>query len=271
MAVLTSRARTQNFKAKYSAAILRGLQFIYSVALDPDNFSDYGSDLLWCFYFISSRSKDRNLAAVAKSMGQEEARRWRQENQDLRSASDPASLFDYLYGDHGARSLGVVDRSLIKKIKAAASHFSVIDCLGFDPRNEPPPDDFPDQCECGQWNKRSKSKCIECGAKLEFMTRYGVWCDALIMSYWCDKQVSIEGLNYADVIKWLHYMRPYAIDKKNADADFYDAVYAITHVIYTLNDYSRYRLSPKWLPQEFEFLTSNLASALRREDPEMVG
>ena len=271
MAVLTSRSQTCSFKAKCSAAILRGLQFIYSLALDADNFSDYGSDLLWCFYFISSRSKDRSLAALAKSMGQESAIRWRRENQNLLYASDAASLFDYLYGDDGARSLGIVDRSMTKKIKAAANHFSVTDYLGFDPRNEPPPDNFPHRCECGRWNKRRKSKCIECGARLEMMTRYAVWCDALTMTYWFEKYGSIQSMRYADVIKWLHYMRPYSIDEKNADADFYDASYAITHVVYTLNDYSRYRLSPKWLPHEFDFLTSNFAIALRCEDPEMVG
>ena len=271
MTVLTSRSRTQSFKAKCSAAILRGLQFIYSVALDANNFTDYGSDLLWCFYLISSRSKDRYLAGLAKSMGQEMARRWRQEHQDLLSASDAASLFDYLYGDDGAQSLGIVDRSLTKKIRAAANHFSVTDYLGFDPRKEPPPDNFPDQCECGRWNKRGKSRCIKCGTRLEMMTKYGVWSDALTVTYWCEKYGSIQSLHYADVIKWLHYMRPYAIDQKNADADFYDLAYAITHVVYTLNEYSRYRLSPKWLPQEFEFLRSNFAIVLRREDPEMAG
>ena len=38
-------------------------------------------------------------------------------------------------------------------------------------------------------------------------------------------------------------------------------VLAITHLVYTLNDYNRYRLSQEWLPQEFEFLRENLQGA----------
>src|SRR5207248_7122609 len=52
---------------------------------------------------------------------------------------------------------------------------------------------------------------------------------------------------------------------------FYDTVYSITHVVYTLNDYGRYRLPPRLLPEEFEFLKSNLREAVAQEDADMLG
>src|SRR2546427_6247039 len=48
-------------------------------------------------------------------------------------------------------------------------------------------------------------------------------------------------------------------------------VFSITHVIYTLNDYGRRRLSPRKLPDEFAYLKGNLKEAIAMRDPEMLG
>jgi len=271
MAIVTSRSHSQCFEAESSAAILRGLHYLYSVALDADAFAEYGSDLLWCFYFLSTRSKDRDLASLARTMGRERATQWRLKNADLACPCDSSCVFDFLYGDSAATAFGIVDRSLTKKIRAAAKQFSVIDYIGFDPKIESPPADLPDQCDCGLWNKRKTLKCISCGKDLQAMTRYAAWCDALIIAYWGEKYLAIEDARYAAVLKWLPSMRSYYPNEKPDDDDFYDLVYAITHVVYTLNDYNKFLLSPKWLPVEFEFLTNNFTNAVTLEDPEMVG
>jgi hypothetical protein len=50
-----------------------------------------------------------------------------------------------------------------------------------------------------------------------------------------------------------------------------EAIYAVTHVVYTLNDYNTYRLSARRLPAEFAFLKANVAAACARNDPEVLG
>ena len=66
-------------------------------------------------------------------------------------------------------------------------------------------------------------------------------------------------------------MRPYPGGAEE-DVEFLrDAIYAVTHVVYTLNDYSTYRLRPGWLPREFAFLKANVADACERNDPEVLG
>jgi hypothetical protein len=50
-----------------------------------------------------------------------------------------------------------------------------------------------------------------------------------------------------------------------------DVVYAVTHLIYTLNDYSRFRLLPAWLPQEFDYLRAHLQRPIDADDPELLG
>ena len=66
-------------------------------------------------------------------------------------------------------------------------------------------------------------------------------------------------------------MRPYpSIADANVEL-LSDAIYAVTHIVYTLNDYGTYRLRPGWLPREFAFLKANVASACERKDPEVLG
>jgi hypothetical protein len=78
------------------------------------------------------------------------------------------------------------------------------------------------------------------------------------------------GAKYVDVLKWLPALRPYVEDNRTSD-EFYDTVYAITHVVYTLNDYSLYKLDPQLLPHEFKFLRDNMTVAIRQKDADMLG
>lgn len=66
-------------------------------------------------------------------------------------------------------------------------------------------------------------------------------------------------------------MRPYPEHGEGDNYDFYWAVYAVTHVIYTLNGYSRHALSPRWLPYEYSYLKRNLKQAIVMKDPEIMG
>jgi len=65
-------------------------------------------------------------------------------------------------------------------------------------------------------------------------------------------------------------MRPYPTYDED-DIDFYWALYAVTHVIYTLNNYSLFRLSPRYLPDEYAFLKLNLKHFIDMKDAESTG
>jgi hypothetical protein len=101
------------------------------------------------------------------------------------------------------------------------------------------------------------------------MTRRLVWYVALIRTYVADSYGVPLGCAYADVLRWLPTLRPYP--STFSAPDFYDAAYAVTHIVYTLNDYDKYRLRPSWLPQEFAFLKKNLAALIEARDPETTG
>jgi hypothetical protein len=247
------------------------LEFIYRVARVRENFADYGSDLLSCFYFISATSRDPDLRRDARRMGAERARRWRRDHPELAPNADVDDILNFIHGSYAAEWLGVRACFAKSRIAEAAARFTARDFLSFDPRVEPPPTGVPEQCECGVWNARGRKSCCECRRRLEMMSRYAIWYDALMRTYSAARYGVSLGATYADVLGWLPSMRPYRGSERGGNVDFYDTVYAVTHLVYTLNDYSRHRLSTRWLPQEFVFLKANLREAIEAQDPEMVG
>ena len=252
-------------------AIQRGLAFIYRTACDADNFQYYGHDLLGCFHCIASTSEDAKLREAARSLGQERARHWRSENPTVPLDADAFTIINLIFGTYAAGCLGISDKSLKLQLQQAAANFTARDYYGFDPITEPPPSDVPEDCDCGADNRRGRKICRSCKKPLEMISRYGVYIDALTRSYMAERLGVRLGARYKDVIKWLPAMRPYRGRENGNNPDFYYSIYAVTHVVYTLNDYSLYKLSPRWLPDEYEFLISNLDEAIATEDPEAMG
>lgn len=252
-------------------AVRRGLDFLYRFACGPENFEAWGSDLLNWFNFISTRSGSADLQRTARKMGRERARHWRRENNSIPKDADADILFDLIYGSDSADRLGIHDRAFSSQLRRAARGFSAQDYLSFDPVTEEPPGDVSEQCECGFLNERGRKMCRQCRKRLTITTRYDVWYGALIRTYIAAGAGVSLGATYADVLKWMPKMHPYHASEDISHPDFYDTVYAVTHVVYTLNDYDTYLLRPAWLPREFKFLKANMKEALAMEDAEMVG
>jgi hypothetical protein len=250
-------------------AISRGLAFIYRTACDPRNFAEYGFDYLGCFYGIASTSKDKALRETAMRMGRERARRWRRINPLVPDDADADEIAYLVHGSSAADKLGVPGKKIKKQLLKAAGNFTAMEYLCFDPQREPPPTDVPEECSCGNCNERGRKTCSQCHRRLTMLSRYAVWLDALIRTYIGERYGSKLGASFADVIRWLPSMRPYPACED--EQDFSWAVYAVTHVVYTLNDYCMYLLSPRWLPQEFAFLKRNLEHAIILDDPETTG
>jgi hypothetical protein len=91
--------------------------------------------------------------------------------------------------------------------------------------------------------------------------------DALANTYVSQRCGVLLGARYEEVLKWLPHMRPYPLD----DELVRDALYAVTHLVYTLNDYGTYKLSKAWLPKEFAFLRDNVDTAIAMDDQELLG
>ena len=259
-------------EADRQRAVLRGLRFIYRTALVRKNFEDYGQDYLWCFYTLSVAVRDASVRQMARRMGLERARVWRSTHRSVSADADAALVSNLAYGNDAADSLGVYDQEFKKQLVRAATRFKARDYLLFDPMTEPPPVDVPDDCKrCGASNARGAEVCFICKTPLVMRTRYDIWYDALITTYVGTRSGVFLGASYKDVLKWLPTLRPYRASPKDEGEEFHDTVYAITHIVYTLNNYSQSKLSPSLLPQEFEFLKTNFRAAIEEDDADMLG
>lgn len=252
-------------------AIKRGLDFIYRIANKPEGFDNYGSLLICCFALIGATSRDASLRQLARLRAQKLAQRWNRAHPVVPSDVSTSLLLDFVMVRYALSRLGRRDLSRNLQIRAAVERCSVQDLLGFNPVSEPPPNDLPHDCDCGLKNQRGRTYCKQCRKRLEHQGRYRVWMEALANTYVSERCGQFFGARYQDVLRWLPAMRPYPVSADEDVEDVRDAIYAVTHVVYSLNDYGSYRLSPRWLPQEFAFLKANVPGTCERDDPEALG
>jgi len=254
-----------------STAIQRGLDFVYRFGSKRDSFADYGSFLICCFALVGATSRDRKLRQLGRMRAKQLALRWSRSHPFLPRDVTADLLLDFVLVSYALRRIGLRDPTRSAQIRLAAQNFSAFELLGFEPCNEPPPGDLPYPCNCGFKNQRGRKVCKQCKRRLQIQSRYRVWMDALANTFVAERCGLRFGARYADVLKWLPAMRPYPIRSNEDDALVRDAIFAVTHIVYTLNDYSTYKLSPRWLRQEFAFLKRNLEAVCDQHDPELLG
>lgn len=252
-------------------AIRRGMEFMCLTANDPEHFSAYGHDLLFCFHCIAATSRDAALREVASKVGRERAVEWRRRQASVPEGVRARDVVHLVFGSDAAERFGVVDEKLKSEIRLAASRFTPKDYFWFDPTESGPPPGLADDCYCGAVNPKGLKRCEACGGSPRVLGRYGIWNVALIRTYIGERYGVTLGAPHSDVLKWRASMLPYRGRMGGANPDFYWTFYAVTHVIYTLNDYGQRKLSPSQLPDEFEFLMQNLNEAIALTDVEMMG
>lgn len=220
---------------------------------------------------MGATSRDAGLRQLARSRAKKLAECWGRAHPCVPPDASPELVLHFVLVRYALSRLGLRDVAFNEQIRTAIKRFSVQDLLGFDPVSEPPANDLPHACECGLKNQRGRTFCKQCRRRLQIQSRYRVWMRALAGTYVSERCGILLGASYLDVLKWLPKMRPYPVSADENVEFLRDAIYAVTHIVYTLNDYSTYRLRPSWLPLEFAFLKANVASACKRKDPEILG
>jgi hypothetical protein len=254
-------------------AVRRGLDFVYRTAKDEKNFSEYGSDYLWCFATSASSTSDPALKARATRMALERGREWRRIHPHVPKNADAEDVADLVFGALAADNLGLRSETMKRELARAARQFHPKDFIKFDPATEPIPTTVPEACNwCANNNATSSVRCKKCmsepGPKMD---PYDVLTDAVIATYTGERYGVLLGGRLADVLKWVPRMRPYP-KFEQATRDQYESVaYAVTHIVYGLNDYTHSRLRPEWLPQEYEFLLEHLKQNIATNDAETMG
>ena len=261
---------TEELSAR-DVAIERGLEFIYRFGSEGERFANYGCFLICCFALVGATSRDPKLRRLGRRRAKQLLQRWSRLHPSLPPDATSDLLLQFVVVRYAQGRIGVRDPAGVNQIRVVARRFSAANLLGFDPRNEPPPGDLPYPCDCTFQNPRGRKACKQCRRRLRIQSRYRVWMEALANTYVAERSGVLFGARYAEVLKWLPRMRPYPVGDADDGEVLRDAIYAVTHVVYTLNDYHTYRLSPRWLPQEFAFLKACVKNVCEQDDPEILG
>jgi hypothetical protein len=253
-------------------AVRRGLEFIYKTATQRKNFAEYGSDYLWCFATVASSTSDPDLKARATKMALERGREWRRIHSRVPPKADADEIADIVFGALAAEMLGLGDDTMKRDLTRAARRFGPKDFLKFDPATEPIPITIPEACNWCANHGISSVRCKKCmsqpGPKMD---PYDVLTDAVIATYTGERYGVLLGGRLADVLKWVPRMRPYPKFEQATREQYESVAYAITHIVYGLNDYTHARLRPEWLPQEYDFLLEHLKQNIATNDAETMG
>ena len=250
------------------SAAYRGLQLLRRLATRKSIFAKYSGHLLPAFYFIATTSRNAALRRSALTTGRERARYWKQQWDVRRRKLDPATVLDEVSAAYAAEQFGIPHPRIRRDLEAAIARYSPRELLGFDPLAETIPRNIPEDCECGSSNERGRRRCRTCRRPLAPRSRYEVWYYALISLYFCERYGLHLPVSRADVMQLLPTLRPYP----PARSRFYrDAIYAVTHIVYTFNDYNRWRVPAGMLRPERAFLKLSLPWAIKQGEADTVG
>ena len=220
------------------------------------------------FYFIATTSRDRALRRTALIAGRERARYWKQRWYRRRRKLDAATIVDDICASYAAEQLGIAHREIRGDLESAVARYSPHELLGFDPRSGHVPRDLPEDCACSVFNERGRRRCRTCRRSLAARSRYEAWYGALIKIYFCERWGLRLPVGNSDVMSLLPALRPYPRPRSR---HYRDAIYAVTHIIYALNDYSRTRLPAHLVRRERAFLEASMSWAIGRGEADTVG
>jgi hypothetical protein len=214
-----------------------------------------------------------SIRQIAHRIGCDRAHRWKEEN--CVPPDDPDGLMTFICGvDAAERLLGESDRALKDQLRSQVSSFGAEDFFAFDPACEPPPNDIPELCpSCERNNSRGVDKCVSCLSPLTFRSHYDIWQEALVTAFTGEIYGMKLGAPYREVIGWISSMRPYPTQESSPmrTSDLHYAFYAVTHSVYTLSHYGRFRLLPSLFAHEYSYLESSLIDGMKTQDIEKLG
>jgi len=221
--------------------MLRALAFLSDYALTGACWSECAPDVAYMFFHLATRSRQGEFTRKARTQAVRAARRWLESHARLPPRT-PAEdvIFGYAYGACTATQLGLDTRALRRDLSAWARKASPRSLFGFDPRRQPPPDS-----DAWQYAMVGTHIAEGVGMRLPWSVR--------------------------DVAGWRRVMLPYPRPKRRLTKAAESAFYAVTHLVYVLNDYNLHALPRERFLPEVEFLRAACAIAIAGDDVEGMG
>lgn len=249
-------------------AVRAALRRLHEISRRESVFDEYDGHLLLAFCLIATTSQAPAIRRDALAMGLERARAWRRRWPRIRRHLQHDTIMREVIASYAIDRMGAGDDRIRDELRSALSGYAARDLLFFDPRLETAPRDVPEDCKCGRLNERGCTRCTACRQRLRAHSQYELWYYALTSAYFCERQGMPLRVGVVDLVRQTPMLRPYPAPDS---ADYYQAIYAVTHLVYTLSDYGAARLPRTWLRQERRFLKSAMRWAIDTGEADTIG
>jgi len=234
--------RLANFAIGRERAVHRALDRLYVIAKRGSVFRTYDGHMLMAFALTASTSRSRALQVKARAMGRERACYWMERWPVICPRLDADSVLEQVIASDATNRLGLNTRRIQHDLRATVKRYSTKSLLYFDPKRQHVPTDL----------------AVE---------PFEAWYYALTNAYFCARQAMPLPVSPGDLLKLLPGLLPYP---PAGTPHHYQAVYAVTHIVYVHNDYGERRLSSGTFRRVRAFLKASLGPALERQEPDTV-
>ena len=264
------------------AAIIRGLDYLQrsgEAMFRNDNLaSRHGADLMLPFYVPRPSSagspEERHAWRVATRLASEWRSRTVKRASYLPPRVPPAELLDLMQGLYSLECLGMAEPTVHAAVLERSAAWGAIDYFKYDPAAGEPHDQLRELCMCGARPPAAASECPHCRRPAIPMSKFDVWLEALVWSFHgCRMRIGL-GACFFDVLRQVcaafGHLFPRRATLQQKDRHY--LTYALTHVIYALNNFDERSLDPALFPPSVPtFMKEQLRAAIDADDPDLAG
>ena len=227
-------------------AVNRGIEYIERISLDVGNFAHFGDQVIQLYYDIARVSgwNEEGLRRRCLKYLEHNAERWHYEARDKPWCADvtnptPAEIIEVIGGMYALERASLsspfnkeeVSTFIVAAAAAAAAdgggpnaaptpaptpaqskqQYNSTVLIGWDPLTEPPPNNHSELClDCGQRSDRNRKMCQYCGKQLNIVSKYRIFSNSLINTFYADNALMpFGGHDYYSILKHLPTLRPY--------------------------------------------------------------
>lgn len=221
--------------------MLAGLAFLAGYAPAGACWSECGADVVYMFFHLATRSRQGEFTRRARSLARRSAARWLDGHARVPArASAEDVLWGYAYGAYTATRVGLDTRGLLRDLAATARSLSPQQVFGFHPKRQAPPSAEAWQC-------------------------------AMVGSHIAEGVGMRLGCSIRDAARWRRAMQPYPTARRGMGWSRWSMFYAVTHLVYVLNDYNLHLLPGERFAPEVAFLRAACEVAIAEDDVEALG
>ena len=200
--------------------------------------------------------------------GRERARYWKQQWYRKRRRLDAATVVDEICASYAAEQLGIAHPEIRARSRGRSRALLAAGAAGFRSALGSHPSRCSGRLRVRRIQRARAAPVSKCRRQLAARSRYEAWYVALIKIYFCERWGLRLPVGYSDVMSLLPLLQPYP---RPGSRHYRDAIYAVTHIVYTLQRLQPLTMPARLVRRERAFLEASMSWAIGRGEADTVG